>query len=85
MVEEVLLNESAIKRLVEPHEVASLVGWLAVARRRHGDRRVLHHRRWLERPLSSARAAEAGTDARARVLGFDVTAVGGPRRGQPGR
>lgn len=29
VVEKVLLSESAIKRLVEPEEVASLVGWLA--------------------------------------------------------
>lgn len=29
VVEKVLLRESAIKRLVEPQEVASLVGWLA--------------------------------------------------------
>lgn len=29
VVEEILLKESAIKRLVEPAEVASLVGWLA--------------------------------------------------------
>ncbi len=29
VVEEVLLKESAIKRLVEPEEVAALVGWLA--------------------------------------------------------
>lgn len=29
VVEEVLLKESAIKRLLEPDEVASLVGWLA--------------------------------------------------------
>ena len=28
-VETVLLSESAIKRLVEPEEVAALVGWLA--------------------------------------------------------
>jgi len=28
-VEDVLLKESAIKRLLEPEEVASLVGWLA--------------------------------------------------------
>ncbi|MEU2000720.1 3-hydroxybutyrate dehydrogenase [Rhodococcus sp. NPDC019627] len=31
VVEKVLLTESAIKRLVEPAEVASLVGWLASA------------------------------------------------------
>ena len=29
VVEKILLSESAIKRLVEPEEVASLVGWLA--------------------------------------------------------
>ena len=29
VVEEVMLKESAIKALVEPAEVASLVGWLA--------------------------------------------------------
>lgn len=29
VVEEILLKESAIKRLVEPEDVASLVGWLA--------------------------------------------------------
>jgi 3-hydroxybutyrate dehydrogenase len=29
VVEEILLKESAIKRLLEPEEVASLVGWLA--------------------------------------------------------
>ncbi len=29
VVEEILLKESAIKRLVEPEEVAALVGWLA--------------------------------------------------------
>ena len=29
VLEEILLSESAIKRLVEPEEVASLVGWLA--------------------------------------------------------
>lgn len=29
VVTRILLKESAIKRLVEPHEVASLVGWLA--------------------------------------------------------
>ena len=29
VVAEILLKESAIKRLVEPEEVASLVGWLA--------------------------------------------------------
>ncbi|GAA1998486.1 3-hydroxybutyrate dehydrogenase [Microbacterium pumilum] len=28
VLEKILLTESAIKRLVEPHEVASLVGWL---------------------------------------------------------
>jgi 3-hydroxybutyrate dehydrogenase len=28
VVEKVLLAESAVKRLVEPSEVASLVGWL---------------------------------------------------------
>lgn len=31
VLEQVLLTESAIKRLVEPEEVASLVGWLACA------------------------------------------------------
>ena len=31
VVEEILLKESAIKRLVEPEEVAALVGWLASA------------------------------------------------------
>lgn len=31
VVEKVMLTESAIKRLVEPAEVASLVGWLASA------------------------------------------------------
>ena len=31
VVEEILLTESAIKRLVEPEEVASLVGWLSSA------------------------------------------------------
>lgn len=31
VVEQILLKESAIKRLVEPQEVASLVGWLASA------------------------------------------------------
>ncbi|NKY25643.1 3-hydroxybutyrate dehydrogenase [Nocardia gamkensis] len=31
VVEKILLTESAIKRLVEPEEVASLVGWLASA------------------------------------------------------
>lgn len=31
VLEQVLLTESAIKRLVEPEEVASLVGWLASA------------------------------------------------------
>ena len=31
VVEKILLKESAIKRLVEPEEVASLVGWLASA------------------------------------------------------
>jgi 3-hydroxybutyrate dehydrogenase len=29
VLEQILLSESAIKRLVEPEEVASLVGWLA--------------------------------------------------------
>jgi 3-hydroxybutyrate dehydrogenase len=29
VVAEILLKESAIKRLVEPEEVAALVGWLA--------------------------------------------------------
>jgi 3-hydroxybutyrate dehydrogenase len=29
VLERVLLTESAIKRLVEPEEVAALVGWLA--------------------------------------------------------
>ena len=29
MVTDILLKESAIKRLVEPEEVAALVGWLA--------------------------------------------------------
>jgi 3-hydroxybutyrate dehydrogenase len=29
VVEQILLKESVIKRLVEPQEVASLVGWLA--------------------------------------------------------
>ena len=29
MVTEILLKESAVKRLVEPEEVGSLVGWLA--------------------------------------------------------
>ena len=28
VLEKVLLTESAIKRLIEPHEVAALVGWL---------------------------------------------------------
>jgi 3-hydroxybutyrate dehydrogenase len=31
VVEQVLLKESAIKRLVEPEEVAALVSWLASA------------------------------------------------------
>ena len=31
VVEEILLKESAIKRLVEPEEVAALVGWLSSA------------------------------------------------------
>lgn len=34
VVEEILLKESAIKQLVEPAEVASLVGWLASAQAR---------------------------------------------------
>ncbi|MGK2866067.1 MAG: 3-hydroxybutyrate dehydrogenase [Mycobacterium sp.] len=34
VVEEILLKESAIKQLVEPAEVASLVGWLASANAR---------------------------------------------------
>ncbi len=47
MLEQILLSESAIKRLVEPEEVASLVGFL---RRRtpDGDRRVLHDGRRLD-------------------------------------
>lgn len=32
VVEKIMLTESAIKRLVEPHEVASLAGWLASER-----------------------------------------------------
>lgn len=31
VIEEILLKESAVKRLVEPEEVASLVGWLVTA------------------------------------------------------
>ena len=54
VVAEILLKESAIKRLVEPEEVASLVGWLASPGRRDGDRRVVHHGRRLERPLTAA-------------------------------
>ncbi|MDF2583886.1 MAG: 3-hydroxybutyrate dehydrogenase [Mycobacterium sp.] len=34
VVEQILLKESAIKQLVEPQEVASLVGWLASAQAR---------------------------------------------------
>jgi len=34
VVEQILLKESAIKQLVEPQEVASLVGWLASAQSR---------------------------------------------------
>ena len=56
VVEEILLTESAIKRLVEPEEVAALVGWLASADCRHGDRRVVHDGRRLERALAPATA-----------------------------
>ena len=43
----VMLTESAIKRLVEPDEVASLVAWLASDRRRHGHGGQLHDGRRL--------------------------------------
>ena len=55
VVEEILLKESAIKRLVEPEEVAALVGWLASPTARDGDRRVLLDGRRLERSLTRRR------------------------------
>ncbi len=51
----VMLTESAIKRLVEPEEVASLVGVAGVGRRRDGHRRELHHGRRLVRPVENTR------------------------------
>ncbi len=53
VVEKIMLAHSAIKRLVEPEEVASLVGWLAGPVCRHGDRRLVHDGRRLERPVKS--------------------------------
>ncbi len=52
-MENVLLKESAIKRLLEPEEVASLVAWLASSDAGNGDRRLLLHGRRLERTLTA--------------------------------
>lgn len=41
VIEKVMLTESAIKRLVEPDEVASLAGWLASGQGRYGHGRFL--------------------------------------------
>ena len=54
VVAEILLKESAIKRLVEPEEVAAAGRLAGLTRRRNGDRRVLHHGRRLERPMTDA-------------------------------
>ncbi|MDT2003789.1 SDR family oxidoreductase [Rhodococcus opacus] len=52
VIEKVMLTESAIKRLVEPSEVAFPGRVDRVRRRRHGDRRVLHDRRRLDGPMT---------------------------------
>jgi 3-hydroxybutyrate dehydrogenase len=49
VVATVLLAENAVKRLVEPAEVAELPGLAGWARHRDGHFRVVHHRRRLER------------------------------------
>ena len=60
VVAKVMLTESAIKRLVEPEEVASLVGWLASAEAGMVTGASLHHGRRLDGPLTSP---NPGTDA----------------------
>ena len=75
-VEKIMLTETAIKRLVEPDEVASLAGWLVSDRRRHGHRRLVHDGRRMDRPMSYstftapvatvARGGQWDPDARAR-------------------
>ena len=51
---EILLKESAIKRLVEPEEVAVAGGLAGLTARGHGDRRVVHDGRRVERPMTDA-------------------------------
>ena len=50
----IMLTESAIKRLVEPEEVAVAGGLACLERRRHGHRRQLHHGRRLVGAVSRA-------------------------------
>ena len=51
VVEKIMLAHSAIKRLVEPDEVASLVGWLVGPDAGDGDGRLVHDGRRLERTM----------------------------------
>ena len=60
VVAKVMLTESAIKRLVEPEEVAVAGRLAGLADGGHGHRRRLHHGRRLDRPLTSP---NPGTDA----------------------
>ena len=52
VVEKIMLTETAIKRLVEPEEVASLAGWLVSDRRRHGHGRLVHDGRRMDGPMT---------------------------------
>ena len=48
-----MLTENAIKRLIEPEEVASLAGWLVVRPGRHGHGGVVHDGRRVDGPMSA--------------------------------
>ena len=52
MVGKIMLASTAIKRLVEPEEVASLVGWLAGPDAGDGDRRLVHDGRRVDGAVS---------------------------------
>ena len=74
-----MLTEAAIKRLVEPEEVASPGGLAGLRRRRHGHRRQLHHGRRLVCQVRASPAREPPREPLNARLGWPLRRSVQPR------